>query len=281
MIAGLEKPSGGSIVLNGTDLATVKPKERDVTYISGSKERGFVELFSPFARKRAGGADEQYRFDEAMAAAKKAVLLDDPFTHMDVNQREDAFAEIRRLGKMKGRVVIFATSDFEQVQLLADEVAFISAGEIIQTGTPQDFYDEPLTVEVAKMTGENNLIEARRLTSANDDLPEFHTIDGGHRIFAENADRSKLAPLNQNTTLAIRPEYITMSPTTSVAEDNLLKAVVKSVRPRGSTSLVEFDAGGLTLKTVVLKRPAWSPGQEFMLGLPPHRIRILKVRGSG
>src|SRR5687767_10808686 len=91
LIAGLEKASGGSIWLHGTDLATIKPKERDVTYISGSKDRGFVELFSPFSRRRAGGEDQRYTFDESMASAKKAVLLDDPFARMDVHQRDDAF----------------------------------------------------------------------------------------------------------------------------------------------------------------------------------------------
>lgn len=280
-IAGLDKLSSGSISLNGADLSVIKAKERDVTYIAGHKDTRLIRISSPFARRRAGGEGQRDAFAEMLATAKKAVLLDDPFAHMDIYQRDEAFARIRRLGTMKGRVVIFATSDFRQMQCLADEVAFISGGEIVQTGSPQDLYDEPATAEIARMTGENNLIEARRLTSSDAGLPEFHTIDGEHRIFAEHTDRSSLGPINQNSTLAIRPEQITMSPATAVAEDNLLRGVVKAIRPMGSTSLIEFDADGLSLKTVVLKNSGVAPGGEFMLGLPPHRIRILRNRATG
>ncbi|MGE3465715.1 MAG: TOBE domain-containing protein, partial [Pyrinomonadaceae bacterium] len=59
-------------------------------------------------------------------------------------------------------------------------------------------------------------------------------------------------------------------------EDNLLKGTVTAIKFRGSTSLIEFDVGGLKLNTRVFKVVGLNIGDECMLGLPPHRILILK-----
>ena len=137
-------------------------------------------------------------------------------------------------------------------------------------------YEIPETVDAAKLSGDNNLFEARRLSSSDADLPEFQTIVGNHRIFAHRADKSRLAAINKNVTLAIRPEQIVMSMGASFPEDNLLRAVVTAVKFRGATSLIEFDAAGLKLETRVFKVVGLNIGDECMLGLPPHRILIFK-----
>ncbi|MEQ1921361.1 MAG: TOBE domain-containing protein, partial [Pyrinomonadaceae bacterium] len=242
----------------------------------GTDAKGFKQMFGYFAGGISSGERQFDKFEAAIANAGRVLLLDDPFSQMDTALRDACFAAIRKAAKQRNRVVIFATSDFDQIMGLTDEVAFMSGGEIRQSGTPQDIYDNPATIEAARMTGENNLIVARRLTSSDDDLPEFHTIDGEHRLFAHRADKKRLGPINQNMTLAIRPELVSMTPGVTRPEDNLLRAVVKAVHFRGSTSIVEFDADGLAIKTCVLKSPALKPGDECMLGLPPHRILILK-----
>jgi hypothetical protein len=67
-----------------------------------------------------------------------------------------------------------------------------------------------------------------------------------------------------------------MSMGASFPEDNLLRAVVTGIHFRGATSLVEFDASGLTLQARVFKVVGLNVGDECMLGMPPHRIIILK-----
>lgn len=276
VIAGSVKHNGGTISLDDNDITIVKPKERNVTFHDGSEEKGFKQIFGYFSGGISSGEGQFDRFEAMIANAGRVLLLDDPFSQMDPALRDAAFAAIRKAAKQRNRVVIFATSDFDQIMGLTDEVAFLSRGEIMQSGTPQDIYDNPATIEAARMTGENNLFVARRLSSSDDDLPEFHTIDGEHRIFAHRADKKRLGPINQNMSLAIRPESVSVTPGVTRPEDNLLRAVVKAVHFRGATSIIEFDADGLAIKTCVLKVPALQPGDECMLGLPPHRILILK-----
>ena len=195
---------------------------------------------------------------------------------MDISQRSDCIAAIRKAAKSRDRIVIFASSDFEQIISLTDEAAFLSGGAIIQTGTPQEIYDEPVSIAAARTTGDNNLITARRVSSTDADLPEFQTIDGGHRLFAQSVHKGRLGSINQNIMLAIRPEQVSMSMGASFPEDNLLKGKVTKIKFRGPTSLIEFDAAGLKIETRVFKVVGLNIGDECMLGLPPHRILILK-----
>lgn len=253
-----------------------KRRERGVAMHSSEPARTVKQLLGGLFERSATGEIHTSRFEAAAAATDRIWLLDEPFMHMDPVQREKSFEMIRRSAKARGRIVLFATSSFDQILDLSDEVAVIDAGEIVQTGTPQEIYDEPNTVSIARATGDVNLIKARRLTSSNDDLPEFYTIDGAHRLFAPRPDKAKLAPINQDVTLAIRPEQVTMSLGSSFPEDNLLKGIVSAVRRRGPTSIIEFDVNGLRLMTRVFKVVGLKVGDECMLGLPPHRISVLR-----
>lgn len=275
-IAGLVKPTSGTIRLDDKDVTKSKAKERGVTYLGGRDEAIIKQLRSRFAGGESGGEHEFSRFEDTIKNTGNVLLLDEPFSQMDTVLREEGFAAIRKASKFRNRVIIFATSDFDQIARIADEVAFLNEGEIVQTGSSQQIYDEPLTVDVARLTGDCNLIVGRRLTSTDAQLPEFHTIDGGHRIFAQSIEKNRLGPINQNMTLAIRPEQLLMSAGASYPEDNLLKGVVTAIKHRGATSIIEFDAKGLTLTTLVFKMAGLDIGDEFMLGLPPHKISILK-----
>src|SRR4030095_7170001 len=102
--------------------------------------------------------------------------------------------------------------------------------------------EQPSSRVVAEITGRNNLFAARRLTSSKAEIPEFHTIDGGHRLFAQHIERGSLGALNQNVTLGIRPEQVSISFGASFPADNLLKAQVTGVKFLGATTLVDLDA---------------------------------------
>ena len=275
-IAGVVKPNGGSITVDGQDITKTKSKERGIIFHSGHRDADFKQIFSGFSSGRSNGEDQLARFQAVISKTGKILLLDEPFSEMDPGMRDSCYAKIRKSAKARDRIIIFASSDFDQIISLTDEVAFLAGGVIIQTGTPQQIYDEPVSVAAARLTGDSNLIEARRVSSTDAELPEFHTIEGGHRIFAQNISKGRLGAINQNITLAIRPEQVSMSMGASFPEDNLLRAKVTNIHFRGPTSIIEFDATGLKIETRVFKVVGLKIGDEFMLGLPPHRILILK-----
>ena len=274
LISGAQRPNGGSITLDGNDLLSVRPKEREITVLPERAKPPIVGLFGGSPAESSGEAALK-GFEEKLINAGKVVLLDDPFAHLDLELRSQCVEQVRRAARQRDRIVIFATTDFELLTELADDAAVLSSDRIIQTGAPQELYDEPDTIAVAELTGGGNIFEARRLSKNDAELPEFHTIDGGYRVFAAPTEKRRLGSIHQNVKLCIRLEQVAMSMGASFPEDNLLRATVTGIHFRGPTSVVEFDASGLRLEARVFKVVGLNVGDECMLGLPPHRIKIL------
>lgn len=275
-IAGYTKLSGGMVILDDLDVTKASAKHRDISLFPARETVGLLDLIGFGSHKESSGERQIQALEDALANAGKVLLLDDPFTQVDKYRRQECFAMVRRAARGRDKIIVFASSDFGQIAAVADDAAILAGGSITETGTPQKIYEKPEMIDAARITGDNNLFECRRLTSTDADLPEFHTIDGGHRIFAQIGEKGRLPAINRNVMLAIRPEQISMSIGKSFPEDNLLRGVVTAIRFRGATTLVEFDAAGLMLKARVFRTVGLNVGDECMLGLPPHRILILK-----
>ena len=276
VIAGASTASGGSVLLDSKDLSAVKAKNRGFTLVSNRETVGVFTLIKGGSNRNSSGEAQIESFEKSLLSRAKVLLLDDPFDQMDNAIRQACFEKVRGFVRRHNAICVFASSSFAQITELADTTAILSASEISQTGSAQELFELPETRQAATITGENNLFEARRISSSDADLPEFQTIDGGHRIFVHRKEKSRLGPINKNMTLAIRPEQISMSMGASFPEDNLLRAVVTDIKFCGPTSLIGFDADGLRLEMRVFKVVGLNIGDECMLGLPPHRILILK-----
>ena len=292
-IFGVFGPSGaGKSILLSTILGTSSPStgaiaydERDVTK-SDDEARAFTAPRSPdgsmwqrLRRNRRTTSENDRRIKalhEAIAHAGKLLILDDPFCGLDSNAMEAAIEKMRTAVTERSLSVIVGSSDFVHILDSCDRAAVLVGGEVRQIGSPQDIYEHPESRVVASVTGRNNLFAARRLTSSKADIPEFHTLEGGHRLFAQRIERGALGALNQNVTLAIRPEQISLSFGASFPADNLLKATVTGIRFRGASTLIGLDADGLKLEALVLRLVGLNIGDECMVGLPPDRIQIFK-----
>ena len=273
-IAGEIALSSGSI-FSGSNDVTALGKARGIDLLTEPVSSGFkINLLSAKSIE-SRGQSQRDAFERFLQTTSKIILLDDPFSRVDNEVRNDLIAKLKSW-LTPDRTVIFASSSFEQLAPVVSQMLVIANGYAKQSGTPQRVYECPETVAVATLTGSVNLIRARRVSSSDAEFPEFQTLDGGHQILSRPTPKSRLGPLNKDSTLLIRPEQITMSMGASFPEDNLLRAVVTKIQFEGSTSLIEFDAGGLMLTSRVFKIVGLDPGQECMLGLPPDRIVVLK-----
>lgn len=265
LLAGIERPSPSEKQFGIDDrsviLGEVDPQTKKSWFFSGDKS---------------DHADLPQRLSSLLSSSSDVIAFDDILCGADRIIRERLIEDIREQTSQKQLTTIYATSDFETAATIADRVAVLAGGFIQQIGTPEEIYSSPQTIAVARITGRCNIFSARRLTSTKFEIPEFQTIDGEHRLFAERADISKLGAINRNVSLAIRPEDISMSFGASFPEDNLLKAVVTGVKYLGPVTIVELDANGLALEAAVLRLVGLDIGQECVIGLPPERVRILR-----
>lgn len=277
ILAGSEKCNGGSISNDLVEVTEISCEERGFLLPKLKNSSFWKSLFKTDKHSELSEGEGQIlALEDAMDKANGVLLLDDTFCFMDKQKREIYFGELRRAAREKNLTVVFAGNDFEEVFTLCDKVGVLANGEIQQFGIPREVYEKPSTAEVARITGRNNMIRSRRLTSNKTETPEFLTLDGNHRLFIDRTDKHALGAINQNICLAIRPEHISISFGASFPEDNLLKATIAEIRFQGSTTLIRLDANRLMLEALVLRLVGLNVGDECMVGLPPDRILVLK-----
>ena len=153
----------------------------------------------------------------------------------------------------------------------------MSNGRVLQVGAPREIYEHPANVAVAKFLGRHNLIRAMRLTSSNDAVTKFKTLEGGHTLVVRATHEELMhLPVNKPCLLAIRPEAIGLEKDVDkVAADNRLAARIEEVEFGGSTTTLTVDANGLRLEALVLGADDFNPGDDCMVTLIADQIRLL------
>ncbi len=263
IITGKEKSNGGSVVSDSGRFAVFEmPKPSVFGSLLGKSDAPDY-------------ADRARNLENFAETSDGVLILDEPFYGLDAPVRHEAVRKLRETVAARGLTVILATHHPQVVFETCDRALILYDRDVVQTGTPRELYEQPVSVAAAAALGQINLIEARRLSKSDTEIPEFHTIAGEHRVFAQKTEKRLLGAINRNVSLAIRPEHVSISFGASFPEDNLLRATVTEVNYRGGTTLVGLDAGGLELKALVLRLVGLNIGDECMVGLPPDRIMVL------
>jgi ABC-type Fe3+/spermidine/putrescine transport system ATPase subunit len=277
VIAGAEEYDSGNIIFDSQDFSKLNCAERGFHFPQLTNDAFWKSIFkNQKSSQLADGEGQVLALEDALQKAEAVLLLDNQFCFMDKQLREENCEKLRKMTKEKNLAVIFATNDYDEIFSICDRVVILHNGEIVQSGTPREVYEKPNSVTVARTTGNNNLIEVRRLSSNKADVLEFQTIIGEHCLLTDKVEKNPLGAIHQNTTLAIRPEHISISFGASFPEDNLLKATITGITFNGATTSIYLDADGLKLEALVLRLVGLNVGEECMVGLPPDRILILK-----
>ncbi|CDG03547.1 ABC transporter ATP-binding protein [Lactococcus lactis] len=147
--------------------------------------------------KLSGGQKQRVAIARAIIDRPKVLLLDESLSALDMKLRKDMQYELRELQQSLGITFIFVTHDQEEALAMSDWVFIMNEGEIVQSGTPTDIYDEPINHFVADFIGESNILNGRMiedyLVEFNDQ--KFEAVDGGMRK-------------NEPIEVVIRPEDI-------------------------------------------------------------------------
>jgi putrescine transport system ATP-binding protein len=197
MLAGLETPDGGRILIDGQDMTGVPPHRRPVNMMFqsyalfphmdvaanvgyGLRREGrpkpeiaervaealsLVQLEDLGARKPSqlsGGQRQRVALARALVKRPKLLLLDEPLAALDRKLREGTRFEMVRLQEKLGLTFVIVTHDQEEAMSMATRLAVMNAGRIVQTGTPHDLYERPATRFVADFIGIANILDAGR-----------------------------------------------------------------------------------------------------------------------
>jgi iron(III) transport system ATP-binding protein len=282
LIAGLEQPDAGSVVLGDRELngakAFVAPEKRrvgmvfqdyalfphldvagNVAYGLGrGDDRSRVEevlalvgLGADASRpvhELSGGQQQRVALARALAPTPELILLDEPFSNLDAGLREHLRGEVRKILDRSGVTALFVTHDQEEALSLADRVAVMRDGRIVQVGTPEEVYGRPADRWVARFLGEAEFLPAAIETGYVEcELGRF-TIDPG---FDGPAD------------VVVRPESIAVGAGPAPRGGDGAEGVVVERTFYGHDQIVrvELDSGS-SVRSRRLGFPAWHPGDR-------------------
>ncbi|WP_327032802.1 ABC transporter ATP-binding protein [Micromonospora ureilytica] len=235
MIAGLEEPTGGQVLLGDRDIARLRPYKRPVNTVFqsyalfphlsifenvafGLRRRGIravddevtrmlslVQLDGYGNRRPAqlsGGQQQRVALARALINRPQVLLLDEPLGALDLKLRRQMQIELKRIQTEVGITFVHVTHDQEEAMTMADTVAVMNAGRIEQLGAPADLYEFPATAFVANFLGQSNLLAGEATGVGGGDVAV--TAHGTRFSVPVGRSRADHGPVH----LGVRPEKL-------------------------------------------------------------------------
>ncbi|MEV0621482.1 ABC transporter ATP-binding protein [Nonomuraea sp. NPDC050404] len=295
-IAGLETPTAGRVHIDDADVTTLPPGQRDLAMVFQDyaifphmdvtaniayplrirkvprRERAakaadvaarlsLTELLRRRPAELSGGQQQRVALARAIACHPTAFLFDEPLSNLDARLRLEARTFLKRLQRELAVTTVFVTHDQAEALALADRIAVMSAGRMIQIGTPADIFHRPATTFVAAFIGSTpmNLLPAR------------HTPTALHVAGATLPLPPPLAALDTpgDLTYGVRPEYMDLSAT---ERPDAFPGTISVMENLGTHTLVTLETPRALIQLVVpegdeppLGTPAWAVPRRALL----------------
>ena len=276
LIAGLEEPNGGQIILDGEDITNVPAEQRHVNTVFQSyalfphmtifenvafglrmqkvpeaeiKPRvlealRMVQLEEMAERKPtqlSGGQQQRIAIARAVVNKPKVLLLDESLSALDYKLRKQMQNELKALQRQLGITFIFVTHDQEEALTMSDRIIVLRKGNIQQDGSPREIYEDPRNLFVAKFIGEINIFDATVLHRIDEKRVRANVEGRICDIYVEQEVHE-----GQKLKVLLRPEDIQLE---ELDENQQSSAIIGHIRERnykGMTleSTVELDHNG-------------------------------------
>ena len=276
LIAGLEKPTAGTIRIGAEAVNGVSPRDRDIAMVFqnyalyphmtvqknlafGLRERrtprretdrrvreisailSLDELLKRRPAQLSGGQRQRVAMGRALVREPKVFLLDEPLSNLDAKLRVQMRAELKRLHRRLGITTVYVTHDQVEAMTLADRIVVMSAGKALQIGSPQDVFSRPANLFVAGFIGSPamNLLQGRA-GPAPDGIGKTQ-VTAGELCF------ERAGVPSGDVVVGIRPE--SMVPGGEDLPGPSLDLEIELVEPLGESALVHGTVAGTAARS--------------------------------
>jgi ABC-type sugar transport system ATPase subunit len=291
ILAGLDMPSSGRVLVDGQDVTSTDARERDVAMVFQSyalyphmtvfqniafplemakvkkaeigpavrEAAGKVKIEHLLDRKPgqlSGGQQQRCALARAIVRKAKLFLLDEPLSNLDAKLRLETRVELKKLQRSLGVTAVYVTHDQEEAMTLADRMAIFMEGQIQQIGRPAEIFARPVSIEVAAFIGNPpmNLIPARYL--------DGYVNVGGHRL------KTVLdAPGGRDVVVGIRPSAVRLAETG-------IPASVELVENLGDAAVLDLVFAGQPIRARVGDGRFPREGEAVFIGARPEDIHL-------
>jgi len=279
-LAGFVSPDSGRILFDNDDISPLPPHQRDTgmvfqsyalwPHLSVAQNVAFGLEMRKVSRREtrtrvaealdivkmshranhkpgqlSGGQQQRVALARALVIRPRCLLLDEPLSNLDAKLRLDMRTEIRRICKEAGLTSLYVTHDQKEALSIADRIAIMHDGHIVQEGTPLEVYRAPASTFVANFMGEVNVLTAH-VARISDGVVALDTCLG--RLLST----FPVAPsrLHGTVQVGIRPEAIRVE--TAPEGSNVLEGMLQESVYLGEVAQHQFQIGGTTLKVFEL-----------------------------
>ena len=275
MLAGFETPDAGDILLEGADIGGVPPHRRPVNMMFqsyalfphmsvfdnvafGLRQEGLpkaeiaarveemlatVKLES-LARRRpdqlSGGQRQRVALARSLAKRPKVLLLDEPLGALDRKLREATQFELMDLQAELGITFMVVTHDQEEAMTMADRMAVMEHGRIVQIAPPEMVYETPVNRSVAEFVGDVNIIEGKVARIAGDLVTIEAPVFGRVELDEEEVG----ATAGDTVWVALRPEKVRVAHDEPAQAFNKVAGEVWDIGYLGDFTMVQVKVGG-------------------------------------
>jgi len=307
-IAGLEKPTTGSLYIGDNEITDLPPQERDTAmvfqnyalypHMDVASNIGFglkmstdmseadrqervedaaeflqiTELLDQRPAELSGGQQQRVALGRAIVREPAVFLMDEPLSNLDAKLRSDMRTEIQRLHNSLEVTTVYVTHDQTEAMTMSDRIAVLDGGRLQQFATPQEVYHKPANRFVASFIGEPsmNFFDVYREPKDGDQI-QFEGLD----VTCEMPTLSqRLADSPRDLVLGVRPDHIELT------DDYDFRAEVQVVEPMGEYNLAHID---LNDRSYTVKLDGKQTPDELAVSgfaIPEDRIYLFD-RGSG
>jgi glycerol transport system ATP-binding protein len=308
LMAGLERPTGGRLFIDGNDVTGVPVQKRRLAMVyqqfinypslsvfeniasplrlarqpeAAIRERvhAIAETLrlTPFLQRRpaelSGGQQQRTALARALAKDAELVLLDEPLVNLDYKLREDLRNELRNLFARGRTTVVYATTEPQEALQLGDETLVLDAGRLVQHGKTLDIFRRPATLAAARAFSDPPLNEIR----AQVDLNEGVAIVRDLRLPLTAAALSALRNQSSDVILGIRAHQFTIASEAGAAS---ITGRVDLAEISGSDTYVHISHDGLSLVAQVPGVHELTIGERLTLHVQPGHIYCFDTSGQ-
>ncbi|SOB79526.1 multiple sugar transport system ATP-binding protein [Sphingomonas guangdongensis] len=306
LIAGLETPTSGRILIDGRDVTDAAPADRGLAmvfqsyalypHLSVAENIGFplkvakrpkaeirarvaevaasLDLTALLGRRPAalsGGQRQRVSIARAIVRQPDVLLLDEPLSNLDAELRGRMRHEFARLHGSLGATMIYVTHDQLEAMTLANRIVVMNAGVIEQVGSPLELYDDPATLHVARAIGSPGMnVVSGTVEEVAAEGATVRLSDG------QQVRAGRLAALGQVVTVGVRPEHLHPSDT------GPFTGAVELFERLGPLSFAHLGTRGAA-DTVVAQLPGdrrVTLGEVLTFAAPPAQIHLFNTAGN-
>lgn len=302
VVAGLTKQNSGSVLFDGQLVDDLPPADRDVAFVfqqyslyptmsvfdnlafplrspmrkiaeaeikskveSAAKTLRIEHLMDRKTAHLSGGEMQRVSIGRAIVREPRIFLMDEPLSNLDFKLREALRVELQHLQKTQGSTTLFVTHDQIEALTMADRIAVLNLGRIVQIGTPEDIYDRPKTTFVAQLVGTPRI-----------NLLKSHRENGTLKI--EKSDLHLPMPpdceVPEELLLGIRPEDV------NIVDDGEFLGQVALTEPLGVETVVHLRSQEQTLLSLMPGLMNFRIGDEVRFNILHDRLHCFNLDGK-